>query len=61
MVSRDQLRNDVTVTDPVYLSKPWTFGWRYNRLTDHELSEYICEDNREYRYESGAIRFRFAE
>jgi len=61
MVSEDQIRNDVTVTDPVYLTKPWVFGWRYNRLTDYELSEYICEDNREYQDETGAIRFRFAE
>jgi hypothetical protein len=59
-LSKDLLRNDITVTDPQYLAKPWTFGWVYKRV-DIRLSEYVCEDNRQFEDETGAIRFRFAE
>lgn len=59
-VAQDMLRNDITVTDPQYLTKPWTFGWAYKRV-DYRLSEYVCENNREYEDETGAIRFKFSE
>jgi hypothetical protein len=37
----------ITVTDPVYLSGPWTWTWRYVRKPGYKLYEYVCEDNRE--------------
>jgi hypothetical protein len=60
LVSKNMLRNEITVTDPQYLTKPWTFGWAYRRI-DYRLSEYVCEDNREYEDETGAIKFKFAD
>jgi hypothetical protein len=48
----------MTIEDPVVLADPWTFELEYRRLPDYEMMEYICENNREYIDESGALRFR---
>ena len=58
LVSDDVLRNVVTIEDPAVLTEPWTVEFTYQRLPEYEMMEYICEDNREYVDESGAIRFR---
>jgi hypothetical protein len=42
------LRDEITIEDPAFLEKPWTFTYGYRRLPDYQLLEYICEDNREY-------------
>jgi hypothetical protein len=58
LLSDDVLENVVTIEDPAVLTEPWTFELEYQRLPDYEMMEYICEDNREYIDESGAIRLR---
>jgi hypothetical protein len=41
--------NEITVTDPVYLTEPWTWTWAYRRFPDYRIQEYICENNLYYR------------
>jgi len=42
----DYLENVVTVTDPEYLTGPWTWTWMYKRWPGYKIQEYVCEDNR---------------
>ena len=46
LVNREILENQVTVEDPEYLTKPWTWTWMYKRWPDYKIEEYVCEDNR---------------
>lgn len=41
-------QDQITVTDPVYLTGPWTWTWMYKRRPGYKIAEYVCEDNREY-------------
>ena len=40
------LENQVTIDDPEYLTKPWTWTWMYKRWPGYKIQEYVCEDNR---------------
>jgi hypothetical protein len=44
----DAMEDQITVTDPVYLTGPWTWTWHYVRKPGYKILEYVCEDNREY-------------
>jgi hypothetical protein len=44
----DTFEDQITVTDPEYLTAPWTFTYRYKRKPGYDLGEYICESNQEY-------------
>jgi hypothetical protein len=48
LINDDYLQNTVTVTDPEYLTAPWTWTWMYRRWAGYKLQEYVCEDNRYY-------------
>jgi hypothetical protein len=48
MLSPDFLEDRVTVTDPVYLTAPWSWTWEYRRKPGYKIYEYVCEDNREF-------------
>ncbi len=59
LLDEDYMENRVTVTDPEYLSAPWTWRWMYKRWPDYKIQEYICEDNRYYQDpETGHQRLR---
>ncbi len=49
LLSKDRFEDQITVTDPVYLTRPWTWTWQYERDPGYKMLEYVCEDNREYR------------
>ena len=49
LLSPNMFQDEITVTDPVYLLKPWTFTWMYKRNPGYKMLEYVCEANREYR------------
>jgi hypothetical protein len=49
LLTADRFEDQITVIDPVYLTKPWTFTWEYQRRPGYKMLEYVCEDNREYR------------
>ena len=44
----DTFEDDITVTDPQYLERPWTFTFHYLRKPDYPLGEYVCENNHEF-------------
>lgn len=46
LVNDEILENQVTVDDPEYLTKPWTWTWLYKRWPGYRIEEYVCEDNR---------------
>jgi hypothetical protein len=48
LVAPNILWNEITITDPVTLEKPWTVVYAYKRMPDYHLLEYVCEDNREF-------------
>jgi hypothetical protein len=48
LVGDDFLQNQITVTDPEYLTKPWSWTWMYRRWPGYKIQEYVCEDNRYY-------------
>jgi hypothetical protein len=52
------LRDEITIEDPAVLEKPWTFTFGYRRMTDYQLLEYVCEDNREYADDKGVQQIR---
>jgi len=45
-VNDEILENHVTIDDPEYLTKPWTWTWMYKRWPTYKIEEYVCEDNR---------------
>ncbi len=59
MLSRDIFEDQVTVTDPEYLTEPWKFTWKYVRKPGYKILEYVCESNREYEDpQTGGTRMR---
>ena len=46
LVTDEMLESQVTVEDPEYLVKPWTWTWMYKRWPGYRIEEYVCEDNR---------------
>ena len=61
LVAPDTLWNEITISDPTVLEKPWTFTFAYQRMKDYTLLEYICEDNREYADDQGRQQIRVGE
>jgi hypothetical protein len=46
LVNSEILENQVTIEDPEFLTKPWTWTWMYKRWPGYKIEEYVCEDNR---------------
>jgi hypothetical protein len=46
LINDEILENQVTIDDPEYLTKPWTWTWMYKRWPTYKIEEYVCEDNR---------------
>ena len=59
VTSADTWEDQITITDPQYLTKPWTYTIRYNRKKDYKINEYVCEDDRlEADPQTGKARLR---
>jgi hypothetical protein len=54
----DIVWDEITIEDPAFLEKPWSFTFAYKRMPGYTLLEYICEDNREYADEQGRQKIR---
>jgi hypothetical protein len=46
LTAPDLIENQVTIDDPEFLAKPYTFTFGYRRMTDYRIMEYICDNNR---------------
>lgn len=54
MVNRNTLKHEMTIIDPVALTKPWVVHRYYSRLPpDEAIEEYVCENNRNLADENG--------
>ena len=60
LVTPDLLHDQITVEDPVVLEKPFTYTLAYRRMPNYKMVEFVCENNREYIDEKGAVRMRLA-
>jgi hypothetical protein len=58
LVAPDILHDDITVTDPVTLEKPWHFSFAYKRMMGYQMQEYVCENNHEYTDDKGVTHVR---
>jgi hypothetical protein len=58
LLTPDILQDQVTITDPKALAKPWTFTFAYQRMRDYQMMEYVCENNREYVDKNGVTQVR---
>ncbi len=59
LIDENHMKDEVTVTDPEFLTEPWTWTWMYARRDGYKMYEYVCENNREYADpETGEARLR---
>ena len=56
LINDEMLENQVTVEDPEYLTKSWTWTWMYKRWPGYKIEEYVCEDNRYF--EDPTLRYQ---
>jgi len=56
LVNSEMLENQVTMDDPEYLTKPWSWTWMYKRWPGYKIQEYVCEDNRYF--EDPTLRYQ---
>jgi hypothetical protein len=58
LADADILHDQITIDDPVVLEQPMTYTLAYRRLTNYEMVEFVCDNNREYVDEHGVVRMR---
>ena len=62
VINADHWEDQITITDPKYLTGSWSWTWKYKRRPDYKMLEYVCEDNREFADPvTGAQRMRFKD
>jgi hypothetical protein len=61
LVTPDMLHDQITVEDPVVLEKPFTYTLAYRRMPNYKMVEFVCENNREYLDEKGAVKMKLRE
>jgi hypothetical protein len=62
VLDASHFEDEITLTDPTYLTGPWTFTFQYQRKPEYRIYEYVCEDNREFTDpKTGALRLRLGD
>jgi hypothetical protein len=46
LINANRFEDRITIIDPVYLTRPWTFVWQYQRNPHYKMLEYVCESHR---------------
>jgi len=46
LTAPDRLEDQITIDDPAFLAKPYTFTFGYKRNPSYRIMEYICDNNR---------------
>ncbi|MGH8150076.1 MAG: hypothetical protein ACRETB_08915 [Steroidobacteraceae bacterium] len=46
LLTPTRFEDRITIVDPVYLTRPWTFTWEYQRDPHYKMLEYVCESHR---------------
>jgi hypothetical protein len=60
-VAADTLEDQITIDDPIVLSKPVTHTISYRLVPNYEMVEFVCENNREYVDENGIVRMKLRD
>jgi hypothetical protein len=58
LVTPDVLHDQITIQDPVTLEKPITYTLSYRRLPKYEMVEFVCDNNREFANDKGAVQMK---
>ena len=58
LVMPDVLQDQITLDDPIVLEKPVTYTLAYRRLPNYEMVEFVCDNNREFTDDNGAVRMK---
>jgi hypothetical protein len=58
LTAPDLLQDQITLDDPVVLEKPVTYTLAYRRLPKYEMVEFVCDNNREFTDDKGAVRMK---
>jgi hypothetical protein len=58
LVTPDVLHDDILIEDPIVLERPVTYTVAYRRMPAYEMVEFVCDNNREYLDQTGAVRMR---
>ena len=61
LITPDILHDQITIEDPVALEKPVVYTLAYRRMPGYKMVEFICENNREYLDEKGAVKMRLGK
>ncbi len=61
LLTPDMLHDQITVEDPTVLEKPFTYTLAYRRMPNYKMVEFVCENNREYLDEKGAVKMKLRE
>ena len=61
LLAPDILHDQITIEDPTVLEKPFTYTVGFRRLSNYEMLEYVCENNRDYVDENGVTRMRLQQ
>jgi hypothetical protein len=61
LLSPDILQDQITITDPKVLVKPWTVTYAYKRMPGYQMLEYVCENNRDYVDDKGVTHVRLGQ
>jgi len=62
VTSADTWEDHITITDPEYLTRPWTYTFKYNRRKGYKINEFVCEDDRVFADpQTGKQRLRTGE
>lgn len=57
LIGKDRLRVDVSMDDPEYLNKPYTFTWEYKRNPTYRIPEYVCDHRLDVINPDGTVSF----
>jgi hypothetical protein len=58
LAAPDVLHDQITIQDPVTLEKPFTYTLSYRRLPKYEMVEFVCDNNREFANDKGAVQMK---
>jgi hypothetical protein len=61
LVTPDILHDAITIEDPVVLEKPVVYTLAYRRMPGYKMVEFVCENNREYIDDKGAVRMKLRD
>ena len=60
LTAPDLIQDDITITDPEVLTRPYKFTYGYKKDPGYRITEYICEDNHVVVDQDGSFKLKVA-